>query len=235
MDTVIWTPLNSSGWNEELETNVGWIDKRIELMNNLVIPSVSKQTDKNFVWFIEVREDTVDYISSRLKLQNSNGVIIKRPPGLGPKKAWVRQPEDIEKYVKTKNYYEIRLNSDDLLHNNYLNEIKNININNTEVIIPNKGYYWYKQENIVVELDHRSPPFYALIYNKKKFLDGFRYVLKGGHMGAIKLKHKIVDKRIWCWIIHDTNNKIIRKGVDNAYASYDNFTRVDNTILQNFM
>ncbi len=234
MDFMIWTPLNSSGWNPKLEVDKKWMDSRIELMNNWTIPSIRNQSDKNYIWSIEVREDTIDYMTKNLNLKHVNAVITPRKPKIKRKDAWIRSPETINRLIKTDNYYEARLNSDDMLHHDYIKRIRSVKCNeDTEVIIPTKGYYYYVNEEIITEKSHSSPPFHALIYNKHAYLNGFRYTLKDGHMGAKLLKCIFLHDRLWCWLIHDSNQKKLRKG-KNAYPDWSRYKRVSIDKLKEF-
>ena len=233
---IIWTPLNTSGWNHELESNTDWLDKRISILNKYTIPSLSNQSDKDFLYFIEVREDTIDYIKPRLNIGEINVKFISREKcnnwGTPEHTTWSRSIESIKQYVNTDIFFDVRLNSDDAYHYKFISTLKSIKLKkDTEVIIPRVGYYWYMKDNVVVKRKHKSPPFYALIYNTKKYLNGFKYFLPGGHLSVSTLKHISINNPMWCWLVHDSNQKVIRKG---SYPDYNKFERVNNSVLKDF-
>jgi len=232
MDIILWTPVNSSSWNLELESDKTWLDHRVELMNNYVIPSVRNQTEKNFKWFIEIREDTVDYLAPKLNIEGSNGIIIPRKKNMGRKYAWMRNSDDIKEHVSSKKFYDIRLNSDDMLRYDFMEKMRNVKVDKKlQAIIPKFGYFWYRGDDVVTLKNHSSPPFSALIYNTQKFIDGFRYEPKDGHMGIKSFNHTTIEERVWCWIIHEKNQKILRKG---GYPPSSRYTSVNKSILKEF-
>ncbi len=237
MDIIIWSPLNTSGYNIDLEKDKKWIDRRCEILNQFVIPSLEYQTDQDFMWFLEIREDTYDMIIPQLNLNKVPVKIITRPivynwkTGAGD--AWERQNEDIKKFVNKKTFYDIRLNSDDMYRKDFVEKIKKVKVKkDTQAIIPIKGYQWYLNKNIVVEKDLDSPPFYAFIYNTKDYLNGVRYKTRKGHVGVKRLRNVKMDERLWCWIVHDVNQKIIRKG---GYPSYKKYKQTSNEVLNDFL
>ncbi|MCF7910862.1 hypothetical protein K9L16_04275 [Candidatus Pacearchaeota archaeon] len=230
---LVWTPLNTSGFDHNLEIDKDWINTRINLMNKYVIPSMNNQTDKNFLWFIEIREDTIDLIAPKLKLNNNNFKIISRPINKDETcKAFIRQKKDIDKYIGTRKFYDVRLNSDDMYINTFIETLKSVKIDKkTQAIIPRKGFMWYILDNIVVKRVQESPPFSTLIYNTEDFLDGFYYYMPTGHCEVKLLSHKIIKDPMWCVIVHDKNNKIYRLG---KYTSHKKFIQASLETLKDF-
>jgi len=231
MQIIIWTTLNASGWNLELEADKSWLNDRIDLINEYTLCSIDNQTDQDFLYFLEIREDTFEYVKDRIKVKKDI-CFIKKPPCYKKPIKWDRQPQDIKKYVKDEIFYDVRLNSDDMYHKDFVKKLKKVKIEkNTEVIIPQQGYYWYLQEDIVIQRKRKFPPFYALIYNTKNYLNGFRYVLPKGHPSLKLLNYKTIQSPSWCWIVHHINNKIIR---GKKYPDPKKYKIVDKSVLKDF-
>lgn len=214
---IVWTPINTSGHFLKLENSPKWMERRCEIMNLYTIPSMRAQTCRDFEWWIEVREDTADFILPRLKLDGVPAVVLTRPMvpdhGNGANAAWEREPAHVKARINEPEFIEVRLNSDDLYHQDFIGALQAMPIYPlTNVILPRRGYYWFVKEQILCKVHHQSPPFYGLIYDTEKWLDGFRHYLPGGHRAAKKLTNQDVPGRHWVWTIHDINNKIIRKG-----------------------
>jgi hypothetical protein len=207
-----------------MEDNKKWMTRRCEIMNRYTIPSMRAQNCEEYEWWIEVREDTIDYITPKLKLDGVPAVILPRrivtDHSKGANSAWERDPAHVADRIKDDKFIEVRLNSDDMYHKNFIQTLQNMDIKpDTAVILPRAGLYWHLAENKLYKTSHTSPPFYALIYNTDEWLGGFRHPLPGGHRAARKLPNQDMPGRQWVWIIHDINNKIIRKGKD-AYQGH---------------
>jgi hypothetical protein len=214
---IVWTPINTSGHFPHLENDPGWMNRRAEIMNHFTIQSMRAQTCKDFDWWIEVREDTRDYWEDALNLDGVPARILSRAPVTDHKKgknaAWERDPRHVEEWVKAPEFLEVRLNSDDLYRRTFIEALQKKEINpETQAILPRRGYYWFLQRRKLYKTVHKSPPFYALIYETERWLYGHRHPLPGGHMAARKLRNQDMNGHQWVWIVHDVNNKIVRKG-----------------------
>ena len=221
---IVWTPINTSGHFPHLENDPAWMERRCEIMNKYTIPSMRAQTCQDFEWWIEVRVDTVEFFEKRLDLKGTPAGIAPRPivtdHKLGANAAWERDPAHVRDRIKDQTFFEVRLNSDDLYHEKFIETLQSMEIKpDTAVILPRAGYYWHLKDGQLFKTSHKSPPFYCLIYDTKKWLGGIRHRLPGGHRAARKLHNQDMPGRQWVWIIHDVNNKIIRKGKD-AYKDY---------------
>jgi len=222
---IVWTPINTSGHFPKLENDPKWMDRRCEIMNKYVIPSMRGQTDQAFEWWIEVREDTLDYIKPRLNLDGMDNVrVLPRPIVTDHKKgknaAWEREDKHIRGLIDSDYFFEVRLNSDDMYHKDFIKTLQTMTIKDTtQVILPRAGFYWHLKGNKLYKTKHVSPPFYCLIYDLAQWLEGYRHRLPGGHRAACKLVNQDMPGRQWVWIIHEVNNKIVRKG-KHAYDNH---------------
>ena len=222
---IVWTPINTSGHFPQLENDPKWMARRCEIMNQYVIPSMRAQTCQDFEWWIEVRKDTVNYIEKRLNLTGVPAIILPRPivkdHENGKNTAWEREPDHVRERVSEASFIEVRLNSDDLYHQDFIKTLQTMMIKDTtQVILPRAGFYWHLKGNRLYKTTHSSPPFYALIYDTAEWLAGYRHRLPGGHRAAKNLVNQDMPGRQWVWIIHEVNNKIVRKGK----RAYDHHT-----------
>jgi hypothetical protein len=236
---IVWTPINTSGHFPKLENDPKWLARRCEIMNQYVIPSMRAQTCNDFEWWIEVREDTVEFVIRRLNIAGLPAVILPRPivtdHANGKNVAWDRLPEHVRARVSDPEFIEVRLNSDDMYHQGFIGYLQSMDIKpDTQCILPRQGYYWYLKENQLCKTTHMSPPFYALIYNTEAWLKGYRHRMKGGHRAARKLRNQDMPGRQWVWIVHEVNNKIVRKGVNNAYKPPNTFRQASLDRLKGF-
>lgn len=236
---IVWTPLNTSGHFFKLETDPKWMSRRVDIMNRYTIPSMRAQTCKDFDWWIEVREDTADYFSQLLDLSDVPARIMRRKPEpdhkLGLNTAWEREPKHVEEWIKSRRFIEVRLNSDDLYRRTFIESLQKIDIEDTDLqcILPRRGYYWFIREKKLYQTKHPSPPFYGLIYETERWLAGHRHPMPHGHRAARKLRNRDMEGRQWVWLVHDVNNKIVRKG-QGAYSKFKTGRPIDLSRLQEF-
>lgn len=221
---IVWTPINTSGHFPHLEGDPRWINRRCELMNQYVIPSMRAQTCEEFEWWIEVREDTIDHFAHMLDLDGVPALVLPRPPvldhKLGANAAWERDPAHVRERITEPEFIEVRLNSDDLYRRTFIESLQTMTLEpGLQAILPRSGYYWFIRERKLYKTRHKSPPFYGLIYETERWLDGYRHPLPGGHGAARKLRNRDMNGRQWVWLVHNVNNKIVRRGK----GSYDRF------------
>ena len=231
MKTIIWTKLNTTSFKYELETDYRWLNERIKIMNEITIPSIRAQTDKNFLWVIEVREETFDHVKERLEVFEQMYLMKTKTKKLDDGSRATQKEEIVREYVDDDILYMVRLNSDDMYRKTFIEDLHSLDTAGAEAVIIPKGYFWYMKEKVVVKLEKPSPPFYVLVYDKQKYLEGFRYSIPGGHRKVKNLKHIKMPGRQWVWVIHDINNKILRIG---KYPSYKKYKKSDILVLKEF-
>jgi len=232
-DVIVWTKFNTTGFRIELENNPKWLKRRIEILNKISAPSLRNQSDTRFTWVIEVREDTYTDCVNSFNVDGINVCILPMPKK-GEKEEVRKQRENatIENYVGSNEFYFVRLNSDDMYHKDFIKKLKALEVGEEiEAIIPVRGYYWYIADKKLVQLNNPSPPFYAFIYNTEKYLSGYRYPLQKGHRYVKKFKHIVMNDRLWVWVIHDINNKILRIG---KYPSWRLYKKAEMKLLEDF-
>ncbi len=245
MQVIIWTPLNTSGYNTELEQDPVWLKRRADLLNKYVIPSLRMQTDKDFLWFLEIREDTDSFVN-QLDLSGVPVVVVYRPKLTREQHvkgvAWNRRVEDVKRFVTSDRFFDVRLNSDDLYHKDHVKLLRQSIAGKDipQAVFGTAGYFWWLQKgdgtnasvNVVTEFAQKAPALYSLVYDTEQYLHGFSYNMPGGHDYLIKMPSVVIPGRQWVRIVHDVNQKIIRVG---KYPSYKKYKQVSNEVLNDFL
>jgi len=225
MDVIIKIPLNTLGFNRETELDHKWLDLRIDIMAKYVFPSLIAQTDSNFHLFIATRKETQNYVSEKCLpyAVTLNSTIISTPEGIGA---------DVRSVITGSKFLEVRLNSDDCYHTDFIKRLKAVQVKNTtEAIIAPNGYMWYQDVDVIVKREFPSPPFYGFIYDTQKFIDGFKYRPKRGHSGVKDMEHVLMPDRNWLWVVWGGNHKIVRGA---EYPDYRKFQKVSKSVLKEF-
>lgn len=194
---IINITFNTFRWNEHrLEKD--WIDDRIEKFMKFSLRSLKLQTNQDFMALVQYDPLSEENIKQALERydklpENVRFVIPKGNPIL----------KHIEGYDTL---YLIRLDSDDAYHKSFIQQLHDFQPKkDTKVIINQKGYLYDSTRNRLAHVFYESPQFYTFIYKVPEYLAGKKYLLSGGHAGAIALEHEILDKRNFLNIVHSSN------------------------------
>ena len=220
---IIQTELNTKGFSKRRELDKVWLANRLQIMSEFTARSLSQQTKTDFEWHILTRKETKYFVVNNFTANLNNDIIVT--------------PDESESIIidHCKCYdqiYLIRLNSDDCYRENFIDIVFNFKPKpGIECLVFQNGFMWYQKENKIIERDFPSPPFYALIYDSKEYLRGKRYEFKGHNFLRMSLKSQALKERLWLWLVHDFNNKILR---GSNYPDYRLFKVVDNSIIKSF-
>lgn len=188
---------NNAGFKTE-ECTREWIEYRMSIFMKYTCTSLINQTNQNFDVLISYRLDTEELVLEELSKYD-------------------RLPEnilfthDIEKSIeeRIKEYdelYLVRLDSDDMYHPTFIQQIWDIQLDeNIECIINQSGYIYDIENDKLGEWYRESPPFYVLVYKVVDYLNGSRFKLVNGHVGAIDLQHTVLELRNFMVIVHGKN------------------------------
>lgn len=177
-----------------------WIDQRISIFMHYTLKSLKKQSNQEFLAPVQYDPFTEDLIKKALTTYDSLPANIQYvTPG--------EYYELILDGIKGYDYlYLVRLDCDDMYHQSFIQQLHDYKPKaNTRVLINQRGYMYDSVHNRIVEIFNPSPPFYTLIYNTEDYVKGIRYKLPGGHGGAIKLPHEIIDKNNYVIHVHSNN------------------------------
>lgn len=175
-----------------------WIDYRIGIFMKYTAKSLINQTNQNFKCIVRHTKETKAMIDEALlKYPKLPGNILFTDNG----DYTIKQLISTYKYI-----YHIRIDSDNMFSNNYIDQLHNIKYHkDLQCILCQKGYIYETNKNILVHMTHPSPSFYALVYTVDNFLFGLRYYIKDDHWGAINLIHETIPNPSYMVIIHGLN------------------------------
>lgn len=194
---IIHIIFNNAGFLKN-ELTKEWIDYRMDIFMRYTFKSLINQTNQNFIVLISYRKDTKDIILSSLS----------KYPKLPSNIIFT---DNVSKHIKENivgydKLYLSRIDSDDMYHPTFIQQIMDVEVDtNTKCIINQDGYIYDIETDKMAQWHHESPPFFTLIYNTDEYLKGMRYNLKSGHPGAIYLEHKILKCRNFIVIAHGKN------------------------------
>ncbi|MCH4551029.1 glycosyltransferase [Aestuariibaculum lutulentum] len=192
--------------NNESLLNDAWMTHRMELFSNFCLPSVAAQTNKNFKWIIFFDITTTpafkEQILNLLKpYKHFIPLFIDGMDQFSPEII-----NYIDEDAKNVDYIiSSRIDNDDCIHKNYINEIQlKFNYQDFLAIDVIKGYSLQISPNFYLgEKMHLFNPFISLIESKKNY----KTVFQGTHANwkTERRMMRISDKPLWLSIIHDKN------------------------------
>lgn len=219
---VIETPLNIMKFNKQREEDPEWIIDRLTIMNQYTSRSIAAQTNHDFEWHILIRH------FSEKELRE---IFPTKWPANMKFITMEEQPERI-KQLECDQLLMVRLNSDDCYRINFIQFLYQFPYElDKEALVFQNGYMLYQKEKIIVEREFASPPFYALIYDWKKYCEGFRYEFGGHNYLRSRLNTRRSVERLWLWLVHESNNKITR---GSSYPDWRQFEQVDFSVISKF-
>lgn len=198
----------SSGEKEPINLTTDWLNKRFQLFETYCLPSVTNQTNQNFVWLVLYDTNTpVDFMekinSYSLRFSNYKPVYIDGFNGLT--KGLI---DEISKELSNDSNFIIttRLDNDDAIHKDFVATIQqSFQPKNGLLIDAVDGYQMTIKNELaeVREMRLRFNPFMSLVEDK----NDFETILSKSHnefrKGKQKVKHS--GKRLWLQVIHDSN------------------------------
>ena len=126
----------------------------------------------------------------------------------------------------------IRLNSDDCYQKDFIKIVHLFDYSEEkEALVFQNGYMWYQDEDVIVERNFASPPYYGFIYRTADYRNGKRYDVAGHNHIRKELKTHALREFLWLWLVHKDCNKILR---GSEYPDPKEFKQVRKTILTQF-
>ncbi|MDO5294903.1 MAG: glycosyltransferase [bacterium] len=177
-----------------------WIEYRINIFMQYTAQSLKNQCNQEFMAIILYRNSTEDIVKNLLQKYETlpDNIIFLNEN---------KEDEFITEYLKDSEYlYEVRLDSDDCYIDTFVQDLYNVSANEeTQCILTRWGYIWDHHSKRLGRVYYASPPFYTLIYDVKQYQKGFRYTLKGGHVGACRLECEVLEGEQYLFVLHDSN------------------------------
>lgn len=182
-----------------------WMENRIDLFENFCYPSVKNQSNKNFEWLLFLDSTTSEKFRIRLEQITLETKFIKIFYIDGMSKFNSSIKEYIKLHSNQPYLITSRVDNDDCVHKNYINEIQNCFESQEYLAIDIlKGFTLQIEPKILLgKKEHIFNPFISLIEKNQNP----KTVWSNDHTQWKREKkiHQIKDKRLWLSIIHGKN------------------------------
>lgn len=194
--------------SQDYRLNIKYLKYRFELFEKYCLPSIKGQTCQLFSWLLLLDEQTPAYFKEKInsyKKQYNNINPIYLPPCSNAKDIYVTICNRCA--AKTDYLITTRIDNDDVLHKNYIQEIQEYfsshHISEPTVISFSKGIQYYHNKDIALHINYPSNHFITLI---EPTSISHNSVLGYDHTKIKKLFPLIIIKKVmWLEVVHDTN------------------------------
>ena len=242
-ETIILTEFNWGTNSKGIEE--GYLEQRFRLFDKYTFPSVNAQTDKDFVWFLYLNSKTPqrfkEMIGEYQKQATMRQMILAYVDSSGGRPSFGYVVRNNYKFNK-KWLMTLRCDNDDILANNYIEEIKkNFRPVNNMYIDLIRGYNLNDKTGELNAYKCRSCHFLGYVENTKERI--FETVHNQDHSLAKNFGWmRRVDNKsypLWCEVVHETNrvNSFRGEKATDKEINYfeNNFTYKRNqSIEENF-
>lgn len=198
---VIWSDFNTLPFSDK-RFKKDWIEERIRIFMRFTLKSLKAQTNQDFLALIKYEDKSEKIVSDALSHYPKLPANIRFVPKSEYEKKVIERIKGFE-YL-----YLLRLDSDDMYHKSFIQQLYDFKHDiSTEAIINQNGYIYDSLKNQLARFPHKSPNYYTLIYEAKDYLAGKRYRIPGGHPNVIKLlNHEIIKKPNYIRLVHSIND-----------------------------
>lgn len=195
---------NISTYTEE------WLNKRFTLFDLYCFPSVSQQTNPNFIWICLFDKETPDLYKNKIKEYQ------KQCPQLqayfldeDDTREWLGYTKDImSQYIETQDQYIVstNLDNDDAIHINMIDNVsKHINEKPEAVVYSfNYGYQYFTESGLILKMLYPHNHFLSFV---EENTPNFQTIKFAPHAKIRKL-FKTVDIKTepyWIEFVHNNN------------------------------
>lgn len=225
---IIWSEFNTLPFSDK-RFSKSWIEKRINIFMRFTLNSLKAQTNQNYLALIKYEDkskDIIDNVLSKYSKLPDNICFISKSK---------YEKKVIEKAKGFEYLYLVRLDSDDMYHKSFIQQLYDYKHDiSTEAIINQNGYIYDSIKKQMARFPQKSPNYYTLVYKVDDYIAGKRYVIPGGHPNVIKLlNHEVIKKPNYIRLVHTTNDSSTFR-----LANHRNIINDKNKIkgiLNNFM
>lgn len=197
---IIWITFNTANYTDDRLTKK-WIENRLDIFEKYTLQSLINQTNQKFDVYLSCESVTIPIINECLSRRTSLPVNIHFNTISNIHKEII---QDMGNYDYL---YHIRLDSDNLYHKDFIQKLYDYKPkDDTQVIISQYGYVYDIRDGSLAPYYQYSPPFYAYIYKKQDFLNGFRYRTPLGHTKIPNYwKYEFVEGYNYMVTLHGNN------------------------------
>ncbi|MGL5677203.1 MAG: hypothetical protein ACRDDX_12360 [Cellulosilyticaceae bacterium] len=115
--------------------------------------------------------------------------------------------KEVRDYLtKDDKLYMVRIDSDNMYHQSYIQQLHDVKINpDILVIMSQHGYTYHVGTKGLCHFYHESPSFYAIVYTYEEYINGKKINAKRGHLDMIKFNHVILSPKNFMIVVHEQN------------------------------
>lgn len=230
-----------------------WYEKRASLIERFTIPSLKNQTDQDFLWWLTFRpEELMNPVTKRIaqaltksgvpNLMSFNGTMFTEDRAVWhnvdlPERLSVCLPEVKKMVGDATHIYETNLDSDDMLHKDFVKLVKSKKYRRQGALFMRRGFAYNTQGRIADWFNPIAQQNYTIMFPEKTYFDPEKRLkyLKGfkTHEEVPKLfRAEELPAGMFCTVIHGDNITTIWQHPfrENEYPYEDEI----KTILKDF-
>lgn len=191
--------------NNESLLDDSWMNERLELFSNYCFPSISNQSNQNFEWLLYFDSTTSETHKSKIAEIIGNTTNIKSFYIDGMPVFNESIIKYVEENISTEYLITSRIDNDDCIHKDFINEIQKHFDKQDFLAIDNiEGYTLQIEPNFILgKKEHIFNPFISLIEKNKNPKTVWHYVHNMWKKEP-RLIH-VTEKRLWLSVIHGKN------------------------------
>ena len=196
---------NIKQWKQNIDERLtkDWIEYRVGVFMKYTLKCLKAQTNQDFIARIRYLDSTENIVKEVLDEYD------KMPDNI----KFVKEKEyeeDIKKLIQGYDYlYMLKLDSDDMYHKNYIQQMYDYKINEkTEIILNPNGYLYDARRNYIVNVSFPASNYYTEVYKKEEYLSRKRYNKIYSFKDLFKFYNvETIEKRNFIRVIHSKNTE----------------------------
>jgi len=198
-----------------------WFKYRIELFHQYTLKSLLNQTDKDFIIWLQFREEERDnplietmYIPHK-HIFTFNGIVLWDDKKENEHKGLLDRLEktlpELEEIIGDRDVKMLNVASDDMYSSEVIDSINKEKFKNGRVLTHKHGYVYSHTEDRLAEwLPRTNPPFYCLMMDNKTFLNPKEHFKRLSKMKShedviVAFKEKEMPDGRYCVLTHNGN------------------------------
>lgn len=244
MDKLILISISFTGLGlENGYRGDAWFKRRIELYNKYTFQSLKKQTNQDFIIWLQFRPEEKEnpliknIDTSHKTIMTFNGICIWDDKKENEEKGLLKRLDkslfELRDVVGDNDVKLVRLDSDDMYSKEVIESIKNEPFEHKRALTHRNGWiYSYTTDQLAEWNPATNPPFYCLMIDNKTFLDPEKHfeTIKGikSHEYVIKeFNEKRMPDRRYCVVVHNANISTIFRHPFRGAEIWDEETKLN--------
>lgn len=222
-----------------------WIKHRLEIFKTYTLKSILHQTNRDFITWILWRLQDKDkpFIQDWRDCLTKAGLdyVFTFHPIETMGAYTDREHNELAERTEGIDYlYVTRCDTDDMLHETFMDLIQGYPVVHRRAMLPKWGYIFDINRSILKEMCWQSPPFYSIIFPKDVFFRNnnaiMEYTKSEYHTDIKKRMESIMMMgRIFVHILHGKNiikpKKIMKSEIENYITTSGNITSGERRLI----